>query len=247
VGACAARRGSHRVAHRRRRPGAGLPAVVLRPHELIAALGPHAATTCNPRARAAAAILWSKVTSAARIRCAIAILSPSAVLRLRSSRRKNAPAALTSAVTISSRSVALPVHMSKAEKPRRASSDVIFPVRTRRATAEANSAAARSLTIRTGVFARKNASARAVRASTIPMRRARSRRDRRSLLVFITKAFQKLAGILRRHCLPYAMLGKPVQVGGRHRASRLCDGAEHHDGMAVPRDHDLLTLEGAVD
>jgi hypothetical protein len=76
-------------------------------------------------ARALAAILWSKVTSAPQIRHAIAMLSALAVLTLRSIRRKNVPAALTSADIISSRCVTITVHMSKAEKPQRASSDVI--------------------------------------------------------------------------------------------------------------------------
>jgi hypothetical protein len=43
-------------------------------------------------------------------------------------------------------------HASKAEHPLGASSGVMSPIRMRRATAEANSAAAKSLTIMIGVF-----------------------------------------------------------------------------------------------
>jgi len=43
------------------------------------------------------------------------------------------------------------------------------------------------------------------------------------------------------------MLGKPIQVGLCHCVRRLQDGLEQDDGMAVARDHDLLTFEGECD
>jgi hypothetical protein len=132
--------------------------------------------------------------------------------------------------------------MSKAEKPRSASLDVISPVLTQRATAEANGC--RKVT---GVFARKNAAARPVRVDLGQCdEHARVEIDGHCSSS-ITKTRQKLTGIRQRDRLPYPMLGKPILVGGRHRPSGLCDRPEHRDRMAVPRDHDLPARKSTVD
>jgi hypothetical protein len=79
------------------------------------------------------------------------------------------------------------------------------------------------------------------------MRQARSHPDKRSPLFFIAKICQKRTGIRRGRNTSYPMLGKPIQVGLCHCVRRLQDGLEQDDGMAVARDHDLLTVKGAFD
>ena len=98
-----------------------------------------------------------------RARCAARRGSAS----VRSRRRRKAVAAAMSAEISSTRPATRAVQASKVARATRAVSDVSSPVRTRRAIAEETSATAKSLTSRLGRWRRRNASARAVRASTV--------------------------------------------------------------------------------
>jgi hypothetical protein len=85
----------------------GRAMVARRINELSAQTEPvwstYTTATGVPRARALAIILSSNVTRVAPMRWAIAILTASGVLRVRSRRRRNASAAVTSAALISVR------------------------------------------------------------------------------------------------------------------------------------------------
>src|SRR6516165_509060 len=207
----------------------------------------HAASIGVPSKRALVAIFSSKVRKAAPTRCAIAMLSTSAVRRLRSSRRRNASAADTSAAFVCSRLGARAAHASKAENPDRASSGVISPVRTRRAMAEANSAAAKSLTTSTGFLVRIKVSARPVSRSSVSSATRTLASRYTSPLLLIPQLGQQQTGVFRGLSSADPTLREPVQVGWRHRTRRLGDGFERDHGTSVAGDHHVLAVEGPVD
>ena len=126
---------------------------------------PQGVATAMPRARAPAAMLRSKVTSVAPTRREIAMWIASGVRRLTSRRRKIRFAASISVVVISSRYADRATHVSRLENASCPSSRVRSRVRTRRPTADENSATPKSLTTTVSGCADKKASARALDGS----------------------------------------------------------------------------------
>ena len=88
----------------------------------------------------------------------MAMFNASGARKVRSRRRKEASAARMSAAAVSTRRVVRPVDTSKPVNAALAFSDAIAPTRTRRASAEANSAVAKSLTSSAAGRVRNNAS-----------------------------------------------------------------------------------------
>ena len=179
-----------------------------------------------PRARAAFAIGRSKVKSSAPTRCAIAMCKASSVRSVKFSRRRNPARSGECALAINNGVVVRAIRASNVENAACASCAVMSCIRTLRVVADANSAAARLLTISRGGRARRNC----IGASSQRVDGEQGYRDARveidtqrssSLRILLTKVPASSSGNFppTRHC-------KPVEISGRYRLGLSRNGLE---------------------
>lgn len=140
------------------------------------------------------------------------------VRRVGSRRRRKASAVLTSAAPVSIRCAARAVHTSKLANTACASTPVSSLIRTRPEMAEANSAAATSLTSTMGMCVREHASTGAVSASLVNgAARERRHRGRRSPPVLVTQAREQFDRIVLAGRVPARWAASPSRSAEKTR------------------------------
>jgi hypothetical protein len=130
----------------------------------------------------------------------------------------------------------------------RASSGVMSPIRTRRATAEAKFGRRKIANDHDWrVCSEECVGSRCKSIDNQQCHKYARVQINAHRVFFIAKICQKRTGTLRGRNTSYPMLGKPIQVGLCYCMRRLHDGLDQDDEAAVARDHDLLTFERAFD